>query len=73
MPLLMGNNDIILEFFNREFRQKDRNFQSDLTKLSWAEIFPQSALQESSILAVQPVPAVPMAAHSVKFSPAKGK
>ena len=78
MPLLMGNTEIILEFFNREFRQKDRVFQTDLTKLSWAEIFPlfkgylQSALQESSILAAQPAPAVSMAAHSATFSPAKG-
>ena len=50
----------------------------DLTKLSWAEIFPlfkgylQSALQASSILAARPVPAVSMAAHSATFSPAKG-
>ena len=68
MPLLMGNTDIFLEFFNREFRQKDQNFQTDLTKLSWAKIFPlfkgylQSALQESSILV----------AHSATFSLAKG-
>ena len=49
-----------------------------MIKLSWVEIFPlfkgylQSALQESTILATQPVPAVSMAAHSAAFFPVKG-
>ena len=74
IPVLMGNTDVILNFFNREFRQKDRDFQADLSKLSWASIFPlfkgylQSVAQETAILSSQSSSTVSMSANATNFS-----